>query len=44
MVMTVRQFLLLLALGLVVVFGAWWDKVHPFPVEVIRNSHLAAHR
>jgi hypothetical protein len=44
MLMSVRQFFLLLALGLVVAFGAWWDQVHPFPVEVIRNSHQAAHR
>jgi hypothetical protein len=44
MVMSVRQFFLLLALGLVVVFGWWWDQEHPFPVEVIRNSHPAARR
>ena len=42
MVMSVTLFLLLLALGLAVVFGMWWDQEHPFPVKVIRNGRLGA--
>jgi hypothetical protein len=42
--MSVSRFFLLLALGLAVVFGMWWDQEHPFPVQVIRNSHQAARR
>lgn len=42
--MSVKQFFLLLALGLATIFGAWWDQEHPFPVQVIRNSHQSPRR
>ena len=42
--MSVKQSFLLLALGLATIFGMWWDQEHPFPVEVIRNSHQASRR
>jgi len=37
--MSPGRFFLLLALGLVVIFGWWRDTQHPFPIKVIRNSH-----
>lgn len=36
--MSVKEFFVLLALGLAIIFGAWWDQGHPFPVQVIRNG------
>jgi hypothetical protein len=38
--MSIKHFLLLLALGLAVVFGMWWDKEHPFAAKVIRNGRM----
>lgn len=37
--MGIRQFLVLLLIGLAVIAACWMDEHHPLPIHVIRNTH-----
>jgi hypothetical protein len=34
-----RQFVLLLVIGLAIIAAMWMDEHHPLPIHVVRNTH-----